>query len=120
MGISEVGVDEIERARAVVPIVAVQNHYNLGERGHEGVIDHCTAEGIFFVPYFPLRADPPRAVGAIAERHGATAQQVTLAWLLRRSAVMLPIPGTLSLAHLKDNLAAEQIELSDEDFAALG
>ena len=119
VGISEVGVDQIERARAVVPIVAVQNHYNLGERGHEDVIDHCTAEGILFVPYFPLRADPPRAVYEMAERHGATPEQMTLAWMLRRSPVVLPIPGTLSLAHLKDNLAAAQIELSDEEFASL-
>jgi pyridoxine 4-dehydrogenase len=119
VGISEVGVDEIERARKVVPIVAVQNHYNLAERQHEEVVDHCAAEGMLFVPYFPLRPDPPPAVHEIAQRHGATPSQIVLAWLLRRSPAMLPIPGTLSLEHLRENLAAREIELSDEEFEAL-
>jgi pyridoxine 4-dehydrogenase len=119
VGISEVGIDQIEQAREVVPIVAVQNRYNLSERMHEEVVDYCAGEGIVFVPYFPLRGDGGRALGEIAKRHGATSEQIALAWLLRRSPTMLPIPGTLSLEHLKQNLAALEIELSDEEFQAL-
>jgi aryl-alcohol dehydrogenase-like predicted oxidoreductase len=119
VGISEVSIDEIERARQVVPIAAVQNHYNLSERKHEAVVDHCAAENIVFVPYFPLRADGGPALAEIAARHGATPAQIALAWLLRRSPAMLPIPGTLSLEHLKQNLAALEIELTDAEFAAL-
>ncbi|HEX3318191.1 MAG TPA: aldo/keto reductase [Solirubrobacteraceae bacterium] len=120
VGISEVGVEQVEQARQVVPIAAVQNHYNHEERRHEEVIDHCAAEGLLFVPYFPLRASPPPAAASIAQRLGATPAQVVLAWLLRRSPAMLPIPGTLSLEHLRENLAAVDLELSDEDDAALG
>ena len=120
VGVSEVGVEEIERARQVVPIAAVQNHYNLGERRHEDVIDHCAAEGLLFVPFFPLRSEGPAAVRAIAERHGATPTQIVLAWLLRRSPAMLPIPGTLSLDHVKENLGALEIELTNEEFDDLG
>jgi aryl-alcohol dehydrogenase-like predicted oxidoreductase len=119
VGVSEVDIEQLERARQVVPIVAVQNRYNLAERRHEDVVDHCADEGILFVPYFPLRAEPPPAVAAMAERHGATPFQIVLAWLLRRSPAMLPIPGTLSLAHAKENLAALDIELTDEEFEAL-
>jgi pyridoxine 4-dehydrogenase len=119
VGISEVSIDEIERARRVVPIAAVQNHYNLSERKHEAVVDHCAREGIVFVPFFPLRGDGGSALAEIAARHGATPAQITLAWLLRRSPAMLPIPGTLSLEHLKENLGALRIELSDADFEAL-
>jgi aryl-alcohol dehydrogenase-like predicted oxidoreductase len=118
VGISNVGIDQIERARAIVPIAAVQNHHNLEERGSEDVIDHCAREGIVFVPYFPLRVGHPE-LASIAARHGATGSQITLAWLLRRSPAMLPIPGTLSLEHLRENLAALEIELSDEEFQAL-
>jgi len=120
VGISEVDVEQIERARAIVPVAAVQNHYNLTERRHEQVIDHCAAEGILFVPYYPLRAQPPPVAAGIAERHGASPAQVVLAWLLRRSPVVLPIPGTLSLAHLEENLGAREIELADDEFEALG
>jgi aryl-alcohol dehydrogenase-like predicted oxidoreductase len=119
VGISEVSIDEIERARSVVPIAAVQNHYNLSERKHEAVVDHCAREGIVFVPFFPLRGEGGAALAEIAARHGATPPQITLAWLLRRSPAMLPIPGTLSLEHLNDNLAAPQIELTDAEFEAL-
>jgi aryl-alcohol dehydrogenase-like predicted oxidoreductase len=91
VGISEVGIDQIERARAVVPIAAVQNRYSLADRGHDDVVDHCEREGIAFVPYFPLRGP-----GDNTEK---------LAWLLRRSPVVLPIPGTLSIEHLRENLA---------------
>jgi pyridoxine 4-dehydrogenase len=119
VGISAVTVEQIERARRVVPIAAVQNHYNLSERKHEAVVDYCTEQGITFVPYFPLQgADGPELAG-IARRHGATPTQIALAWLLRRSPVMLPIPGTLSLAHVRENLGALEIELTDAEFAAL-
>jgi pyridoxine 4-dehydrogenase len=119
VGVSEVSVEQIERARQVVPIVAVQNHYNLAERQWDDVIDYCAEQGMLFVPYFPLRAEPPAVVSEMAQRHDATPAQIVLAWLLRRSPAMLPIPGTLSLEHLKENLAALEIELSDEEFAAL-
>jgi pyridoxine 4-dehydrogenase len=113
VGLSEVGIDQIERAREVVPIAAVQNNYSLVERKHEDVVDYCAAEGIVFVPFFP------RQLSEIADRHGASAAQIALAWLLRRSPTTLPIPGTLSLQHLKENLAALEIELSDAEFEAL-
>jgi pyridoxine 4-dehydrogenase len=119
VGVSSVTIEQIERARKVTPIAAVQNHYNLAERAHEDVVDHCAAAGIVFVPYFPLRAKGGRAAAEIARRHGATPAQIALAWLLRRSPAMLPIPGTLSPAHLRENLDAVEIELSDEEFASL-
>ena len=109
VGISEASVEQIERARTVVPIEAVQNHYNLTERKHEEVVDYCAAEGIMFVPYFPLRGGGPEELDEIAARHDATPSQIILAWLLRRSPTMLPIPGTLSLAHLQENLGALEI-----------
>jgi aryl-alcohol dehydrogenase-like predicted oxidoreductase len=118
-GISEVSVAQIERARQVLPVAAVQNHYNLSGREHEEVVDHCAAEGILFVPYFPLGGHEPPALAEIAEHHGATPAQITLAWLLRRSPAMLPIPGTLSIEHLRENLAAAAIELTDAEFEAL-
>ena len=104
------------RARRVVPIAAVQNEYNIEERSSDDVVDYCTREGILFVPYYPLGADATRAVRDAAKRRGVTTQQVMLAWLLARSPVMLPIPGTLSRQHLRDNLAAQSIELSDAEF----
>jgi aryl-alcohol dehydrogenase-like predicted oxidoreductase len=119
VGLSQVGIEQIERARRIVPITAVQNEYNLQERRHDEVVDYCAAEGIVFVPFFPLRSDGGRTLAEIADRHGATGTQIALAWLLRRSPAMLPIPGTLSLEHLKQNLAALEIELSDEEFEAL-
>ena len=119
VGISEVGIEQIEQAREVVPIAAVQNRYNVSERTHEEVVDYCAGEGIVFVPYFPLRDTGGRQLEEIAERHGATSAQIALAWLLKRSPTMLPIPGTLSLAHLKENLAALEIELTDDEFQAL-
>jgi pyridoxine 4-dehydrogenase len=120
VGISEVSVEQVEQARRVVEITAVQNRYSLVEREHEDVVDHCMAEGIVFVPFFPLRGVGSRALDRIARSHGATTHQIALAWLLKRSPMMLPIPGTLSLDHLKENLGALEIELSDEEFAALG
>ncbi len=119
VGISEVGIEQIERARKVVPIAAVQNQYNLSERKYDVVVDYCASEGIVFLPFFPLRGRGGAALGEIARRHSATTAQIVLAWLLRRSPGMLPIPGTLSLDHLKENLAATEIELTDAEFEAL-
>jgi pyridoxine 4-dehydrogenase len=119
VGISEVGIEEIERARQVVPIAAVQNHYSLGERESDEVVDYCAREGIVFVPYFPLDTLDHDALPAIAADRDATPHQIALAWLLRRSPTMLPIPGTLSLDHFRENLAALEIELTDAEFEAL-
>ena len=119
VGLSEVGIDQIEQGRRVVPITAVQNQYNLSERRHEAVVDYCEAEGIVFVPFYPLHGIGSRVVDEIADRHGATPGQIALAWLLRRSPIMLPIPGSLSLEHVKENLGAVEIELSDDEFDAL-
>jgi pyridoxine 4-dehydrogenase len=119
VGISEVSVEQIERARAVVPIAAVQNHYNLSERRHEDVVDFCERENIPFIPFFPLRGATPLPLAEIASRYDATPQQVMLAWLLKRSPNLAPIPGTLSFEHLKTNLGALDLELSDEDYARL-
>jgi pyridoxine 4-dehydrogenase len=119
VGVSEVSIDQIERARKVVPIAAVQNHYNLSERRWDAVVDYCAREGIVFVPFYPLGGNGGGALRGIAERHGAGPHQIMLAWLLRRSPAMLPIPGTLQLEHLKENIAASGIELTDAEFEAL-
>jgi len=119
VGLSEVGIDQIERAREIVPIAAVQNQYNLSERRWDEVVDYCATERIPFVPFFPLRGDGGRRLAAIASRHGVAPAQITLAWLLRRSPTMLPIPGTLSLDHIRQNLAAMEIKLSDDEFNSL-
>ncbi len=118
VGLSEVSIDEILLGRSAVPVAAIQNQYSLGERNHDEVVDFCADEGIIFVPFFPLRGGGG-ALDEIAGRLGASRQQVKLAWLLRRSRAMLPIPGTLSLEHLKSNLAALDLELSEDDFARL-
>ena len=120
IGLSEVTVEQIERARELVPISAVQNHFNLAERKHDEVVDHCTREGIVFVPFYPLKGAEGPALAEIARAHDATEGQIALAWLLRRSPLMLPIPGTLSLDHAKENLAALDIALSDGEFERLG
>jgi len=99
--------------------VAVQNHYNLSERKYEAVVDYCAGEDIAFLPFYPLHGDGGGALAEIARRHGATVRQITLAWLLRRSPAMLPIPGTLSLEHLEENLAVLNIELTDAEFETL-
>jgi pyridoxine 4-dehydrogenase len=119
IGVSNVSVEQVERARAVVTVTAVQNHYSLAEREHEDVVRYCAEEGIVFVPYFPLRGVGGLAVDDAAERHGASEVQVALAWLLQRPALTLPIPGTLSLEHLRENLGALDIELTEEDLDAL-
>jgi aryl-alcohol dehydrogenase-like predicted oxidoreductase len=113
VGVSEVSVEQIERARRIVDIVAVQNRYNLAERGNDDVIDFCEREGIAFVPFFPLRGDGGPGVVAVADRLGVSENAVKLAWLLRRSPVVVPIPGTLSIEHLRENLAALELEIGD-------
>jgi aryl-alcohol dehydrogenase-like predicted oxidoreductase len=124
VGLSNVDVRELERARAIVPIVSVQNRYNIGDRSSEPVLEACERAGLAFVPWYPLGAGdlPARRArfGPVAERHGATPAQIALAWLLRRSPAMLPIPGTSSLAHLEENVAAAALELTPEDLAELG
>jgi aryl-alcohol dehydrogenase-like predicted oxidoreductase len=119
VGVSNVGVEEIERARRIVPIAAVQNHYSLSERKHDDVVDYCAREGIVFVPYFPLRGNSGSALAEIAERRQATEADIALAWLLARSSTMLPIPGTLSLDHLRENLATVEVKLSEAELEAL-
>lgn len=123
VGISEVSVEQIEKARAIVPIAAVQNEYNLRQRKWEAVVDYCTREGIVFVPFYPLHGAGGGELERTAIRHGATQSQIALAWLLRRSPMILPIPGTLSIDHVKENMAALDIQLTDgqyEELAGLG
>lgn len=122
IGLSEVGVEQIERARQVAPIAAVQNHYSLRERRSEEVVDYCEREQILFVPFYPLGGRTgvmSAALQEIAARRSATTTQIALAWLLKRSEAIVPIPGTLSLDHLRENVAAAQIELTDEEFATI-
>ncbi len=123
VGLSEVSVEEIQRAQEIVPVVSVQNRYNLTDRGSEDVLDFCEREGIGFIPWFPLAvgdlARPGGPLDEIAARHDATPGQIALAWLLWRSPVMLPIPGTSSVAHLEENTAAASLELDEEELAAL-
>ena len=119
VGVSNVGIEQIERARQVVPISAVQNRFNLSERTYDDVVDYCAREGLVFLPYFPLHGDGRPALAEIADRHGATPAQIALAWLLRRSPTMLPIPGTRSVEHVRENVAALDIELNDAEFQAL-
>jgi len=118
VGVSEVSVEQVERARGVIPIAAVQNRYNITDREHDEVVDYCEREGLVFVPYHPLHGDHPE-LGPIVRAHDATPEQIALAWLLRRSTAMLPIPGTLSLDHARENIAALDIDLSDAEFEAL-
>ena len=122
VGLSEVDVEGIERAQKVVPIVSVQNMYNLGQRKWEDVVDYTAKKNIAFIPWFPLASGPDKMkdkIGAVAKKYRATVAQIALAWLLKRSPNMLVIPGTSSLQHLQENLDAVKVELSDEDFAAL-
>jgi pyridoxine 4-dehydrogenase len=122
-GLSEVSVTDIEAARRVFPVATVQNRYNLVDRGSEDVLVYCAANNIGFIPWFPLAAgeltQPGGPVDRIASAHGATTGQVALAWLLRRSPVILPIPGTLRVAHLEENVAAAALTLTLEEFAEL-
>ncbi len=124
VGLSEVSVDEIEMAREIVPIVSVQNRYNLVDRAAESVLEHCERAGIGFIPWFPLATGKLAAPGGplvrAAERLKATPSQVALAWLLARSPVMLPIPGTSSVTHLEENVDGALLELDDSELRALG
>jgi pyridoxine 4-dehydrogenase len=124
IGLSQVSVRELDEARAIAPIVSVQNLYNLSDRSAEDVLDHAAANGIAFIPWFPLAtgklAEQGGRLAAVAAEHGATPSQLALAWLLRRSPAMLPIPGTSSVAHVEENIAAATVRLTDDEFAALG
>jgi pyridoxine 4-dehydrogenase len=123
IGLSDVSVAQIRRARAVAPIATVQNRYNLAARTSEDVLDYCEAENLGFIPFSPVAtgelARPGGPLEAVAKETGATPAQLALAWLLRRSPVMLPIPGTSSVAHVEENIGAAAVQLSDEQFAAL-
>jgi aryl-alcohol dehydrogenase-like predicted oxidoreductase len=122
-GLSQVSVEEIQAAQKHFKVATVQNLYNLTNRASEDVLDHCTAQGIGFIPWYPLAsgdlARPGGVLDAIVHETGATPSQIALAWVLKRSPVMLPIPGTSQVQHLEDNVRAAQIALSDEQFAAL-
>lgn len=124
IGLSNVDVDELDKARAIVDVVSVQNRYNLAHRSSEDVLDRCEELDIGFIPWFPLDmghlADEGGALANVARTHSATPAQIALAWLLYRSPVMLPIPGTASIPHLEENVRAAQIELSDEEFTEIG
>jgi len=119
VGLSEVKPAEIDRARQVIKIVSVQNLYNLGDRKHEDVLEYCEKEGLAFIPWYPVAAGklarPGGTLDSIAKRHGATVAQLSIAWLLHRSPVMLPIPGTSSVAHLEENSKSAEIVLSDDE-----
>jgi pyridoxine 4-dehydrogenase len=123
IGLSEVGVEEVRAAREIAPIVSVQNLYNLVNRSAEPVLEYCEHEGIGFIPWFPIAnrelAKPDGSLGSLATELGATPAQLALAWLLRRSPVMLPIPGTSSVAHLEENVSAAALEFSDEQASRL-
>ncbi len=123
IGLSEVSVDEIKMASEIVDVVSVQNLYNLSNRKSEDVLNYCEANGIGFIPWFPVAAGelarPGGPLDSAAKRHGATVAQLALAWLLKRSPVMLPIPGTSQVAHLEENVAAAGVELTDAEFAEL-
>ncbi len=122
-GLSEVSVDDIKAASKVFKVATVQNRYNLADRGSEAIVDYCTEHNIGFIPWFPLAAGkltaPGAALDVIAKRHQATPGQIALAWLLKRSPIILPIPGTSKVDHLRINVAAMDIKLSDEEFATL-
>jgi aryl-alcohol dehydrogenase-like predicted oxidoreductase len=123
IGLSEVTVAEIERARKTVPIVSVQNRYNLLDREHEPVLQYCEREKIAFIPWFPVGAgklaQPGGPLDQVARRHGVTVAQLSIAWLLHHSPVMLPIPGTSRVAHLEEDIAAAGLKLDDAEWTAL-
>ncbi|GAC1325743.1 MAG: aldo/keto reductase [Thermoleophilaceae bacterium] len=123
IGLSEVSLEQLDHARTLAPIVAVQNRYNLADRAAEDVLEACERDGIAFIPWFPLSTGKLAREGspleAFAQSHGASPSQLALAWLLHRSAAMLPIPGTASVAHLEENVAAAQIELSEQEIGEL-
>ena len=123
IGLSEVKPKEIDQARKVVEIVSVQNQYNVGDRQHEDVLQYCERYNLAFIPWFPVAAGKLARPGGksdkVAKQHGATVSQLSLAWLLHRSPVILPIPGTSSVAHLEENLKAREIELSADDMKSI-
>lgn len=123
VGLSEVAPQEIDQARKIVDIVSVQNRYNVGDRQHEDVLKYCEKHGLAFIPWFPVAAgklaQPGGKLDEVAKRHGATVSQLSLAWLLHRSPVMLPIPGTSSVQHLEENLKAADISLSQAEMAEI-
>ncbi|ADV81768.1 aldo/keto reductase [Terriglobus saanensis] len=123
IGLSEVTVEQIEHARTIVPIVSVQNKYNLTERKHEAVLDYCTQNNIAFIPWYPVAAGslakPGGALDSFAHERNLTLSQISLAWLLQHSLVMVPIPGTSSVAHLEENVSAQNINLSEDDMDIL-
>ncbi|MEV4604515.1 aldo/keto reductase [Amycolatopsis sp. NPDC049253] len=123
IGLSEISVEDLVEAQKTATIVSVQNRFNLADRYSEPLLDHVTKEGIAFIPWFPLAtgslAGPDSPLSQVSKEHGASPSQLALAWLLKRSPVMLPIPGTSSVGHLEDNVAAAEIELTDDEFAAL-
>jgi aryl-alcohol dehydrogenase-like predicted oxidoreductase len=123
LGVSNFSVAELKRAQKVAPIVSVQNLYNMSDRSSDAVLDRCAADGLAFLPWYPLAvgslARGNSRIDQIAKRHHATSSQIALAWLLKRSPSMLPIPGTSSVAHLEENVAAAKAQLSDEEFRSL-
>ena len=121
VGLSNVTQEHIERARRIVPIVSVQNRYSFADREWDYVVDYCQRNGIAFIPWFPLGAGKVagEVLDRIAEAHGASPTQIALAWLLQRSSTMLPIPGTSSIEHLEENVAAASIRLSEEEYEEL-
>jgi aryl-alcohol dehydrogenase-like predicted oxidoreductase len=123
VGLSEVSVAQVEAAQRIVPVVSVQNQYNVAQRSADDVVDYCTERQIGFIPWFPLGsgklARPGGPVDQVAAELGATVSQVCLAWLLRRSAVMVPIPGTSSLEHLEENCAAVGLTLTEAQYQLL-
>ena len=123
VGLSEVKAAEIEQARKVIEIVSVQNKYNVGDRRHEDVVDYCEKNNIAFIPWFPVAAgklaQPGGKLDQVAKKHDATVSQISLAWLLHRSPVILPIPGTSSVEHLEENIAAAGVQLSDAEWSEI-
>ena len=122
VGLSEVNIDQIKQAQEILPIVSVQNLYNLGDRQWEKVLDYTTENDLAFIPWFPLASGPDslaEKISAIAANHNATIAQIALAWLLKRASNILLIPGTKSVGHLEENLKGADIKLSDEEFNAL-
>ena len=123
VGLSEVKPHEIDQARKVIEIVSVQNKYNLSDRDHEDVVEYCAAHNIAFIPWFPVAGgklvEPGGKLDAAAKQHGATVSQLSLAWLLQRSPVILPIPGTSSLAHLEENVGASEVKLDAAEWAEI-
>ena len=124
IGVSNVSTEELDQARGIVDVVSVQNRYNLTDRRSEDVLEACERARIAFIPWFPLAtgrlAEPGGVLDGVARAHDATPAQIALAWLLARSPVMLPIPGTSSIEHLEENLAAARIELSPPELEEIG